>query len=163
MAKATGNKTSVVVGAGVQGSTVALSRPPTAPPHISSDSAQLNTMRSLRANPRNCPSAPFPRPTSGDGHSAVEGYKAVLLGIPSPAIRGVLLNRRSAALPNATIVSLAEGFEEGTQLQMTVVIHNVVTENEFAETSPPKSSQRSQRQRLSPRPTAPSRTSSSLA
>ena len=80
----------------------------------------------------------------------MEGPEAVFLGIPSPSVRDVLLNLRSAALPNATIVGLAKGFEQGTQLRMTAVIHDVVTENDYAETSLPKSSPRTQRQRPCP-------------
>nr|WP_281275478.1 NAD(P)H-dependent glycerol-3-phosphate dehydrogenase [Saccharothrix australiensis] len=76
---------------------------------------------------------------TADAGKALDGARAVVLGVPSQTLRANLARWRSALPPDSTLVSLAKGVELGTLKRMSEVIREVaeVPEDRVAVVSGP--------------------------
>lgn len=63
--------------------------------------------------------------STSDIHLAVGGADVVVMGVPSHGFRAVLEDLKGDLGDGVPIVSLSKGFEVGTQLRMTEIIHEV--------------------------------------
>jgi glycerol-3-phosphate dehydrogenase (NAD(P)+) len=60
---------------------------------------------------------------------ACEGAQVVVMAVPSHGFRAVLADARSVISPDAAVISLSKGLEQGTVLRMTEVIAEVLPEH----------------------------------
>jgi len=70
-------------------------------------------------------------------HNCVTGADAIVLAVPSHAMRGVLTEARSSVSATATLISATKGLEEGTLLRMSEVIREAVEHSPVAVLSGP--------------------------
>jgi glycerol-3-phosphate dehydrogenase (NAD(P)+) len=88
-----------------------------------------DTINSTHASPSYLPGIELPaslRATSSL-EAACTGADIVVVGVPSHGFRAVLSDARPFIAPNAPVVSLSKGIEQGTLARMTEVIDDVLT------------------------------------
>jgi glycerol-3-phosphate dehydrogenase (NAD(P)+) len=115
-----------VVGAGAWGTTLAIKlaaaeRPVTLWAHTPEAGEELAT---LRENRRYLPGVVFPpnlRVATDDAYLA-EPHRAFVLAVPSAHLRETLQRLRAALYPEAALLSVVKGIEQGTHLRMSEVI-----------------------------------------
>jgi len=115
-----------VVGAGAWGTTLAIKlaaaeRPVTLWAHTAEAGEELAT---LRENRRYLPGVVFPpnlRVATDDAYLA-EPHRAFVLAVPSAHLRETLQRLRAALYPEAALLSVVKGIEQGTHLRMSEVI-----------------------------------------
>ena len=79
-------------------------------------------------NPRYLPGVTLPSElhATGDLLAACAGADVLVLGVPSHGLRAVLCDAASEVNPEAPVLSLAKGVEQGTNLRMTEVAADVL-------------------------------------
>jgi len=115
-----------VVGAGAWGTTLAIKlaaaeRPVTLWAHTAEAAEELAT---LRENRRYLPGIVFPpnlRVATEDDYLA-EPHRAFLLAVPSAYLRETLRRLGTTLYPDASLLSVVKGIEQGTHLRMSEVI-----------------------------------------
>jgi glycerol-3-phosphate dehydrogenase (NAD(P)+) len=115
-----------VVGAGAWGTTLAIKlaaaeRPVTLWAHTAEAAEELAT---LRENRRYLPGIVFPpnlRVATEDEYLA-EPHRAFLLAVPSAHLRDTLRRLRSTLYPEASLLSVVKGIEQGTHQRMSELI-----------------------------------------
>jgi glycerol-3-phosphate dehydrogenase (NAD(P)+) len=92
------------------------------------DRAQLAAMAQARANTRYLPGTPFPQSLAveSDLAAAVAGTRDVLIVVPSPAFRGVLVALAAHLTPQLHVAWATKGFELGSGLLPHQVAHEVL-------------------------------------
>jgi glycerol-3-phosphate dehydrogenase (NAD(P)+) len=87
-------------------------------------------MRELRHNPTYLPDAILPQELTitSDLASAVRGAKIVVFAVPSQSVRGVAQKLQALIEPDAIVISVAKGIENGTLMTTTQVLHDVLTD-----------------------------------
>jgi glycerol-3-phosphate dehydrogenase (NAD(P)+) len=115
-----------VIGAGAWGTTLAIKlagaeRPVTLWAHTAEANEELAT---VRENQRYLPGIVFPpniRIVSDEAYLA-EPHRFFVLAVPSAHLRSSLQRLRARLYPDAALLSVVKGIEEGTHLRMTQVI-----------------------------------------
>ena len=115
-----------VIGAGAWGTTLAVKlaaaqRPVTLWAHTPQANQELATLRENRGY---LPGIVFPpnlRVATDDAYLA-EPYRLFVLAVPSAHLRGTLQQLREHLYPQAALLSVVKGIEEGTHLRMSEVI-----------------------------------------
>ena len=115
-----------VVGAGAWGTTLAIKlaaaeRPVTLWAHTAEAGEELAT---LRENRRYLPGVVFPPNlrVATDVAYLAEPHRAFVLAVPSAHLRETLQRLRAALYPEAALLSVVKGIEQGTHLRMSEVI-----------------------------------------
>jgi glycerol-3-phosphate dehydrogenase (NAD(P)+) len=130
-----------VIGAGAWGTTVAVmlaaaERPVTIWAHSGDANEQLDAERENR---RYLPGIVFPPNVrvATDATFLSEPHRAYLLAVPSAHLRQTLQGLASSLDPNAGLLSLVKGIEEGSHLRMSEVIEQVLPGRRVAVLSGP--------------------------
>jgi glycerol-3-phosphate dehydrogenase (NAD(P)+) len=130
-----------VVGAGAWGTTLAIKlaaaeRPVTLWAHTVEAGEEL---AALRENRRYLPGAIFPpnlRVATDDAYLA-EPHRAFVLAVPSAHLRDTLQRLRPALFPEASLLSVVKGIEQGTHQRMSEVIEEELPGRRVAALSGP--------------------------
>jgi len=130
-----------VVGAGAWGTTLAIKlaaaeRPVTLWAHTAEAAEELAT---LRENRRYLPGIVFPpnlRVATEDDYLA-EPHRAFLLAVPSAYLRETLRRLGTTLYPDASLLSVVKGIEQGTHLRMSEVIEQELPGRRVAALSGP--------------------------
>jgi glycerol-3-phosphate dehydrogenase (NAD(P)+) len=92
-----------------------------------------HTTRIWGRNPVSIPQVKF----CADISEALSKAEMVLLGIPSHAMREVCIQAKPSLYPQAVLVSLAKGIEQGSDLRMSEIIRETTGRNEIVVLSGP--------------------------
>ncbi len=96
--------------------------------------ALARTILDTHENPDYLPGAMLPASLAASSElaDAVSGRDIVVMGVPSHGFRAVLEAARPFIAPDAAIVSLSKGVEQGSLLRMTEVIADVLADHDPA-------------------------------
>lgn len=123
----------IVLGAGAWGTALAVSAASSrvAPGHQvtlwARDAAQLETLKSARANSRYLPGISFPdslKLAGGEGFldEAVKGQDLIIIATPVSAVRGLLQSLANASVP---VAWLSKGFEAPVNQPFGLMVHEI--------------------------------------
>jgi len=103
------------------------------------DKEQCESVNRTRENVDFLPGVVFPNNInlSNDLSMSVQGAKAVVLAVPSQAVRSVLKSAKPFIGKEQVIVNVAKGFEKQTNLRISQVCRQELPENDFAVLSGP--------------------------
>jgi glycerol-3-phosphate dehydrogenase (NAD(P)+) len=122
-----------VIGAGSWGTTVAALTSANAPTVLWAREARV--VDGVNATHRNTDylteiELPETLQATGSLAEACTGADVVVMGVPSHGFRAVLTEARPSIAPDAAIISLSKGLEQGTVLRMTQVIAEVLPDHQ---------------------------------
>jgi glycerol-3-phosphate dehydrogenase (NAD(P)+) len=122
-----------VIGAGSWGTAVAALAAHSSDTVLWARRAELaDAIDTTHRNERYLPGAALPASLRATDslERALSGADVVVMGVPSHGFRDVLSQARAFIAPDAAIVSLSKGVEQGTLLRMTEVIADVVVDHD---------------------------------
>jgi glycerol-3-phosphate dehydrogenase (NAD(P)+) len=118
-----------VVGAGSWGTTVAALVAAHGPTVLWVRGAELaDTIASTHENPQYLPGVALPAALRATAslEDACTGAEVVVVGVPSHGFRAVLTDAAPFIAPDAAVISLSKGVEQGSNLRMTEVVAEVL-------------------------------------
>ncbi|HAM03217.1 MAG TPA: NAD(P)H-dependent glycerol-3-phosphate dehydrogenase [Acidimicrobiaceae bacterium] len=118
-----------VLGAGSWGTTMAALVAPRHPTVLWARSPEVaKAVNDDHVNPAYLPDRPLPEelPATSDLGEAVSDADLLVVGVPTSGFRAVLDDAKAFVRPWVPVVSLAKGFERGSQLRMTEIIKEVL-------------------------------------
>lgn len=118
-----------VLGAGSWGTTMAALVAPRHPTVLWARSPEVaKAVNDDHVNPAYLPERPLPEelPATSDLGEAVSDADLLVVGVPTSGFRAVLDDAKAFVRPWVPVVSLAKGFERGSQLRMTEIIKEVL-------------------------------------
>ena len=121
-----------VIGAGSWGTTVAALASTNAPTVLwARDPRVVAHVNDEHANPDYLPAIELPPTLSATAsiEEACTGADVVVMGVPSHGFRAVLADARASIGPDAAVISLSKGLEQGTVLRMTQIIGEVLADH----------------------------------
>lgn len=127
--------TVTIIGAGAWGTTLAALTSEHSPTTLwAREPPVLNAIRNHGENTLFLPGFPVPAglAVSVDLRDAVCGADLVVLAVPSPYVREVLVGARASIAPHAHVVSATKGLEASTGMRMTEVITETLTDHDPA-------------------------------
>ena len=123
----------VVIGAGSWGTAVSALAAHNAPVTLWSRRPEVaEAINARHENPSYLQGFPLPSEVhaTADLTAAVTGAEAIVMGVPSHGFRSVLAAAAPAVSPQASIISLTKGIEQGTLMRMTEVISDVLPDHD---------------------------------
>jgi glycerol-3-phosphate dehydrogenase (NAD(P)+) len=121
-----------VIGAGSWGTTVAALASTNATTVLwARDPRVAASVNDGNSNPDYLPSIELPPSLSATSslEEACTGADVVVMGVPSHGFRAVLADAQASIGPDAAVISLSKGLEQGTILRMTQVIGDVLADH----------------------------------
>lgn len=124
-----------IIGAGAWGTTLAALTSEHSPTTLwARERPVLNAIRNHGENTLFLPGFPLPAglAVSVDLRDAVSGADMIIVAVPSPYVRDVLVGARASVAPHALVVSVTKGLEASTGMRMTEVITETLTDHDPA-------------------------------